>query len=308
MSIRINGLNKKYGTQKVLNEVSFEVKPGEVLGFLGPNGAGKSTTLKIITGLIRPDQGDVTVCGMSVNTNPLACRQKIGFLAEHNPLYLDMYIPEFLRFMGKLQGMKSQVLEKKIKEIIEITSLSPEAHKKIGTLSKGYRQRVGIAQALLHDPEVIILDEPTSGLDPNQLIGIRELIRELGRTKTLIFSSHILPEVQAIADQVVIIHLGNIVANQPLSQLEKADTQQWIEVEFELPGFEIAPVCQLYPDLQYVQESTTRWRFLSPADQDIRKIIYAESIRQSLPILSLNRQENNLEDLFRSLTKTHTNN
>lgn len=217
MSIRIKNLTKLYGLQKAVNDISFEVKPGEIMGFLGPNGAGKSTTMKITTGYLNATSGSVDVCGFDVASQSMEVRRSIGYLPEHNPLYTDMYIKEFLRFVGALYGLKSDKLSQRVGEMVEICGLGLEQNKKIGQLSKGYRQRVGLAQALIHNPPVLILDEATTGLDPNQILEIRTLIKTAGKEKTVLFSSHIMQEVEAICDRAVIINRGQVVADRSLS-------------------------------------------------------------------------------------------
>ncbi|MFD2523656.1 gliding motility-associated ABC transporter ATP-binding subunit GldA [Emticicia soli] len=221
MSIKVQNLSKVYGTQRAVDNISFEVSKGEIIGFLGPNGAGKSTTMKILTGYIPATEGTAEVNGFNVQTSPMQVKSNIGYLPEHNPLYLDMYVKEFLDFAGSLYGLKGRALQLKIDETIERVGLGLEKHKKIGQLSKGYRQRVGLAQALIHNPDVLILDEPTTGLDPNQLVEIRDLIKNVGKDKTVIFSTHIMQEVEAICDRVVIINQGKIVADSTLSDLKK---------------------------------------------------------------------------------------
>jgi ABC-2 type transport system ATP-binding protein len=221
MSIKIQNLSKVYGTQRAVDDISFEVARGEIVGFLGPNGAGKSTTMKILTGYVPATDGSAEVNGFDVKTSPMQVKSSIGYLPEHNPLYLDMYVREFLEFTGSLYGLKGKTLQIKVAETIEMVGLGLEKHKKIGQLSKGYRQRVGLAQALIHNPDVLILDEPTTGLDPNQLVEIRDLIKLVGKNKTVIFSTHIMQEVEAICDRVVIINRGKIVANGTLSELKQ---------------------------------------------------------------------------------------
>lgn len=228
MSIEISGLVKAYGSQQAVNNISFTANKGSVLGFLGPNGAGKSTTMKMITGYLVPTAGTVTVCGIDVQKDPLAARRKIGYLPESNPLYHDMYVKEYLSFIAGVHALSD--VNKAVARVIEMTGLGVEAHKKTGQLSKGYKQRVGLAAALIHDPEVLILDEPTSGLDPNQIIEIRQVIREQGTSKTILFSSHILQEVQALCEEVVIINKGSIVANDRLSNLLSSGKQSLEEV------------------------------------------------------------------------------
>jgi len=226
MSISVESLTKVYGMQHAVDNISFSAKPG-VLGFLGPNGAGKSTTMKILTGYIPQTSGKASVCGFDVQTQPLEVKRSIGYLPESNPLYQDMYVRESLQFIADIHKIDNA--EQRIEEVIELTGLTPEKHKKIGQLSKGYRQRVGLAQAILHDPQVLILDEPTSGLDPNQLIGIRQLIRDLGKTKTVILSTHIMQEVEAVCDHVVIINKGSIVADDTLEGLRKKNSGKSLE-------------------------------------------------------------------------------
>lgn len=221
MSIKIHDLTKIYGQQKALNNIGFEINKGEIVGFLGPNGAGKSTTMKILSGYLKPTEGSVVLNGINVDTESKEIRKHIGYLPEHNPLYLDMYVEEFLHFAGSLYGFSKTQLKEKTAEIIEKVGLKPEKHKKIGQLSKGYRQRVGLAQALIHNPDVLILDEPTTGLDPNQLVEIRELIRQVGKDKTVILSTHIMQEVEAICDRVIIINQGQIVADASLKEIKK---------------------------------------------------------------------------------------
>ncbi|MCU0470832.1 MAG: gliding motility-associated ABC transporter ATP-binding subunit GldA [Arcicella sp.] len=221
--LKVQNLTKIYATQKAVDNISFEAQKGEIVGFLGPNGAGKSTTMKVATGYLTPTSGTVEVCGYDVLTSPMEVRKNIGYLPEHNPLYLEMYVKEFLEFIGGIYGLKGNFLRTRIEEVIEIFGLGLEAKKKIGQLSKGYRQRVGLAQALIHDPKVLILDEPTTGLDPNQLAEIRAVIRNIGKEKTVIFSTHIMQEVEAICDRVVIINRGKIVENAQLSELKQAN-------------------------------------------------------------------------------------
>jgi ABC-2 type transport system ATP-binding protein len=221
MSIKVQNLTKVYGSQKAVNDISFEVQKGEIVGFLGPNGAGKSTTMKIATGYIEATSGSIEVCGFDVQESPMKVRQNIGYLPEHNPLYLDMYVKEFLEFIGGVYGISGKKLKDRISEVIDLVGLGLEQKKKIGQLSKGYRQRVGLAQALIHDPQVLILDEPTTGLDPNQLTEIRAVIKNIGKEKTVIFSTHIMQEVEAICDRVIIINHGNIVADSSLTDLQK---------------------------------------------------------------------------------------
>lgn len=221
MSILVSQLTKEYGSQKAIDSLSFEINPGEIVGFLGPNGAGKSTTMKLLTGYLTPSAGKAAVNGFDLSTSAMDARRAIGYLPEHNPLYLDMYVREFLLFVGKLNGIKGKALRDRVEEMVKLCGLSVEQHKKIGQLSKGYRQRVGLAQALLHDPAVLILDEPTTGLDPNQLTEIRALIKATAANKTVLFSTHIMQEVEALCDRVIIINKGRIVADSPLAALRQ---------------------------------------------------------------------------------------
>jgi ABC-2 type transport system ATP-binding protein len=219
MSITVQNLTKTYGTQRAIDSLNFTIKKGEIVGFLGPNGAGKSTTMKIITGFISATEGTAEVAGLSVTEQPIEVKKRIGYLPEHNPLYVDMYVREFLNFMGSLYGIERKKLKKRVAEIIELVGLSLEQHKKIGQLSKGYRQRVGLAHALIHNPEVLILDEPTTGLDPNQLVEIRNLIKSIGKEKTVILSTHIMQEVEALCERVIIINKGCIVADRKVADI-----------------------------------------------------------------------------------------
>ncbi|MCQ2271960.1 MAG: ATP-binding cassette domain-containing protein [Bacteroidales bacterium] len=219
MSISVKNVSKLYGTQRALDKVSFEIGKGEIVGFLGPNGAGKSTMMKIITSFIPPTEGDVSVCGLDIWNDSLALREKVGYLSEANPLYYDMYVREFLEFIAGIHQLKDK--KSAVKKIIKLTGLEPEMHKKIGALSRGYKQRVGLAQAMIHDPEVLILDEPTTGLDPNQLVEIRELIKKSGKTKTVLLSTHIMQEVEAVCDRIIIINKGKIVADAKIEEIRK---------------------------------------------------------------------------------------
>ena len=230
MSIEVHQLSKTYGTQKAVDQISFQAKPGEIVGFLGPNGAGKSSTMKMITGYLQADGGSINVCGMEVKTTSIDTKKKIGYLPELNPLYPEMYVREYLKFIGGLHQIPDKI--KRVEEVIQQTGLSAEANKQIHQLSKGYKQRVGLAAAIIHDPEVLILDEPTSGLDPNQIIEIRNLIKSLGKDKTILFSSHILQEVEAMCDRVIIIHKGNIVADSSLKELKTSSAATNLEEFF----------------------------------------------------------------------------
>lgn len=300
MSISVTNLTKLYGTQKAVNGISFSVNKGEIVGFLGPNGAGKSTTMKIITGYIEANSGTAEVCGEIVTSNSLNTKKKIGYLPEANPLYFDMYVREYLEFIANVHSI--QHIKQKIEEVIDTVGLKLEANKKIGQLSKGYKQRVGIAAALIHDPEVLILDEPTSGLDPNQIIEIREVIKKLGKDKTVLFSSHILQEVEAICERVIIINRGNIVADDTLSNLQKANTSQpMVIVEFK-ENVLIEDLAGL-KDVSNVQELSAFSFQLSTANAEAaKKQILQLSIDKNLNIVSLQSAEQSLETVFRELT------
>lgn len=303
--ITVQSLTKVYGDQKAIDNINFQIGKGEIIGFLGPNGAGKTTTMKIITCFMPPSSGTVEVDGLDIHTDTLEIRKRIGYLPEHNPLYLDMYVHEFLAFSGRLYGLQGAALKQRIPTVVEMTGLGREQHKKIGALSKGYRQRVGLSQALLHDPDILILDEPTTGLDPNQIVEIRNLIREIGKTKTIIFSTHILPEVEAIAGRVIIINRGKIVADEPLDTLRGTGLNENIlRVEFEQPGFQTAALSARLPDLRISQEDGEgkAFSFRFPASEDLRPAVFEASLAQGNPISLLQKKEKNLEEIFRSLT------
>lgn len=301
MSLQINSLTKIYGHQKALDQVSFVAEKGEVLGFLGPNGAGKSTTMKVATGFILPDSGDVLVNGISVLENPKAVSKMIGYLPEHNPLYLDMYIKEFLDFIGGLYGMKGYVLKSRIEELISLCGLELEANKKIQQLSKGYRQRVGLAKALIHDPEVIILDEPTTGLDPNQLAEIRKLIKNISVNKTLILSTHIMQEVEAICDKVVIINRGKIVASDLLQNLKLVAGKNILLVETEEP-MDLKWFAHL-GEVSFVQNKNNAISLIVVDAVFARKELLLILQQRSLTLVSIQQQEKNLESIFHQITQ-----
>ena len=300
MSVIVNQLTKVYGKQIAVNHISFTAERGKIVGFLGPNGAGKSTTMKMITGFIPPSDGTATVCGFDINTHSMDVRKCLGYLPENNPLYLDMYVKEFLAFVAGLQQLNN--VESRIKEMIEQTGLEREQYKKISQLSKGYRQRVGLAQAMLHDPKVLILDEPTTGLDPNQLVEIRKLIKQLGKEKTVILSTHIMQEVEAVCDQVVIINKGLIVANDETKNLQAAVLQQvTYVVEFDqviqkqdLLKIEGVIAAQGLADKSWVLQTNTL--------VDVRKNIFDFAVKNNLVLLSIQKEEEKLEDIFRKLT------
>jgi len=306
MSVSVRNISKLFGKQKALDDVSFLVESGHVTGFLGPNGAGKSTMMKIITSYLAQDSGSVEVCGYDVMSQSLQVRKLVGYLPENNPLYLDMYVREYLEFVAGLHGtdIKSG---KRVSEMIELTGLGPEQHKKIGALSKGYRQRTGLAQALIHDPKVLILDEPTTGLDPNQLTDIRHLIRSLGKVKTVILSTHIMQEVEAICDRVIIINHGKIVADGTTTDLVKSHRkQEIILVEFsgsvsrpELLGIE--GILNAEPSEGMV------WKISSDSGGDIRAVLFRYAVEKGLTILSMQKQEQRLEEVFQQLTHESRN-
>lgn len=296
MSIEVKNITKLYADQKALNQVSFKVDKGEIVGFLGPNGAGKSTMMKILTTYIEASEGEAKVNDFDVRTQAREVQKRVGYLPEHNPLYLDMYVKEYLAFNAEVY----KVSHSRIAEVIDLTGLTPEAHKKIGQLSKGYRQRVGLANALLHDPEVLILDEPTTGLDPNQLVDIRHLIKSLGEKKTVFLSTHIMQEVEAICDRVIIINKGEIVADKKLSDL-KADQEQIIEVEFD---YRVEDV--LMNRLEHIQNVKNTHDFIYEltfsTKKDMRPTVFDFAHDNGLKILQLNQKNKNLESLFRELT------
>jgi ABC-2 type transport system ATP-binding protein len=302
MSIEVQQVSKFYGSQKALDNVSFSINSGEIVGFLGPNGAGKSTLMKIMTGFISPNLGDVSINGISINENSLEVRKIIGYLPENNPLYLEMYVKEYLQFMASIH-IKGKNIKQRVKEIIELTGLGVEQNKKIGALSKGYRQRTGLAQALIHDPEVLILDEPTTGLDPNQIVEIRNLISTIGKEKTVILSTHIMQEVEAICDRVIIINNGIIVADERPDTIQQKviEKSAVVIVEFDKEIEE-----QLFNEISNIlhikKPKTNTWLLESAADKDIRSEIFNFAVKHSLTVLSLQKQEKSLEDVFKMLT------
>ncbi|MEO6548713.1 MAG: gliding motility-associated ABC transporter ATP-binding subunit GldA [Ferruginibacter sp.] len=317
MSIKVSNLSKIYGEQKAVNNISFSVKQGEIVGFLGPNGAGKSTTMKMITGYLQPDAGSAEVSGQLVSTDSLSAKKKIGYLPEANPLYFDMYVREYLSFIASIHCLDNP--KQSIQKVIETTGLSLEANKKIGQLSKGYKQRVGLAAALIHDPEVLVLDEPTSGLDPNQIAEIREVIKQLGAEKTVLFSSHILQEVQAICERVIIINKGVIVADDTLSNLQKGGNGQAVvivvfkdQVDIQLlKEFVTATSIELQAatgEIHAGGSSLTSFKLHSNNPDKVKKQLLELSIKNNLDIVSLQSETNSLEDIFRNLTATGQNN
>lgn len=299
MSIKVSNVTKVYGTQKALNGVSFEVGQNEIVGFLGPNGAGKSTMMKILTCYIPPSSGMASVNGFTIHEQSIDVRKQIGYLPENNPLYLDMYVKEFLQFVAGIYKLKNTNL--RVKDMIHLTGLQQEQSKKIGALSKGYRQRVGLAQAMIHDPKVLILDEPTTGLDPNQLEEIRDLIRSLGKHKTVMLSTHIMQEVEAICDRVIIINRGEIVANSDTKSLKQSISQQTVVVEFDR-AVDKSSLEKIGGIDQMLQLSDKSWRLISTAKTDLRELLFDFAVANNVRVLSLNNNEQNMEDVFRKYT------
>lgn len=300
MSIQVNNVTKLYGAQKALNNVSFEIGTNEIVGFLGPNGAGKSTMMKILTCYIPASEGSAKVCGFNTSDQTVEVRRQIGYLPEHNPLYLDMYVKEFLEFTGKLYGVKN--IKPRVADMIDMTGLQKEQNKKIGALSKGYRQRVGLAQAMIHDPKVLIMDEPTTGLDPNQLEEIRELIKKLGKQKTVMLSTHIMQEVEAVCDRVIIINNGTIVANDTTQTLQQSTTKQVISVEFDKDVNKQALKSLAGVD-EVILVSGKSWKIVADPEKDVRKELFNFAVKNDIGILTLNKEEQKLEDVFKQLTK-----
>ena len=333
MSVEVKNITKLYGTQRALDDVSFTVEPGQVVGFLGPNGAGKSTMMKIITCFLPQNSGTVSVHGFDVTADPLKVRQRVGYLPEHNPLYHDMYVKEFLSFVAGIQfkepikqhslgfidfsnidyediisffisrsSSKARIIEQRVKEMIDVTGLGSEQHKKIGALSKGYRQRVGLAQAMIHNPSVLILDEPTTGLDPNQLVDIRQLIKNIGKEKTVILSTHIMQEVEAICDRVVIINKGKIVADDKTSFLQqKSESETIILVEFD-KTISVEKLSAISGIKKVLPVNDKTFKIIGPKGQDIRPMIFNFAVQNSLAVITMQKEENSLESVFRQLT------
>lgn len=303
MSIEVVDLKKYYGEQAAIGGISFQVNTGEIVGFLGPNGAGKSTTMKILTGFLPASSGTAKICGFVVADDSIESRKRIGYLPEHNPLYLDMYVKEYLHFVGgiyKIDNLKSRV-----EEMITLVGLEREQKKKIGALSKGYRQRVGLAQAIIHDPEVLILDEPTSGLDPNQLLEIRDLIKKIGKTKTVMLSTHIMQEVEAICDRVIIINNGILVADDTSKTLQKSGNKQVVIVEFDQDDKVQIKQLQRIAGVNNVKklEGLSTWLLESEDGSNLRKSISQEAQKNSWLVLSMRTEEKSLEQVFKELTR-----
>lgn len=297
MSIEVSNITKLYGEQKALNAISFKVSKPEIVGFLGPNGAGKSTMMKILTTYLEPSEGYAKVNGFDLDSEKQKVQQSVGYLPEHNPLYLEQYVKEYLAFNAGVYGVKKT----RVEEVIELTGLTPEAHKKIGQLSKGYRQRVGLANALLHDPDVLILDEPTTGLDPNQLVDIRHLIKSIGETKTVFLSTHIMQEVEAMCDRVIIINKGEIVADKTLKEL-RGGQEQVVIVEFDY-RVEDAFLLKLPKVKQVINTHDFVYEITFSTSEDMRSHVFDFAHDNQLKILQLNQKNESLESLFRELTK-----
>jgi ABC-2 type transport system ATP-binding protein len=304
MSLEIKQLTKNFGSQTAVDHISFQCGKGEILGFLGPNGAGKTTTMKMICGYLKASSGNIRICDLDIEEHPIEAKSKIGYLPENNPLYKDMYVREYLRFFGKL--VKINAPEKRTDELIEITGLTKEANKKIGSLSKGYRQRVGLSQALLHDPEVLILDEPTSGLDPNQLVEIRQLIKNIGKKKTLLFSTHIMQEVQALCDRVLIINHGKLVADDSMQTLiQNSKEHRIIFVEFaqKIAANDLKQI-PLVKRVNQISES--KFQLYSEIQNDIRENLFRIASQNSWTIRELREESASVEEVFNELTKNNS--
>jgi ABC-2 type transport system ATP-binding protein len=317
MAIAVRNLTKYYDTEKAVNDISFDVKTGEILGFLGPNGAGKTTTMKIITCYMPPTSGSVEVEGFDIAEHSFEVRKKIGYLPEMNPLYLDMNVLEYLEYSARLHGLKDVLLKSRLKEMIDVCGIAAVRHKDIGELSKGFRQRVGLAQAMIHDPEVLILDEPTSGLDPNQIVEIRNLIRQLGRAKTVVLSTHILTEVQATCDRVIIINDGGIVADGTLEQLQQDFRgSEKISLELKLPADKIVnAMTDIYPKFKEISQVESveyggqegnlhKFSIHTVKGSDIREEIFRRAVSEGWVLLEMSRKATSLEEVFRKLTTT----
>ncbi len=302
MSIQVSGLTKLYDTQKAVDGISFEVKKGEIAGFLGPNGAGKSTTMKMITGYLPPTSGTATVCGFDVVQKPMEVRKRVGYLPEANPLYFEMYVREYLEFSAGIHKLGADK-GKRIEEMIEMTGLLKEAHKKIGALSKGYKQRVGLAQAMLHDPEVLILDEPTSGLDPNQIVEIRDLIKRIGADKTVLLSTHIMQEVQAMCSRVIIINNGKIVADDSIGHLQTVNTRQDVLIISTETAVSAAVINKLKMAGKTEELGENKWKLVTDDPEGLRREVMQWALDNNINISAMQAQTETLEDVFRTLTK-----
>ena len=301
MSIKVAALTKLYDTQKAVDNISFELQKGEIVGFLGPNGAGKSTTMKIVTGYLPATSGTAAVCGFDVQESPMEVRKRVGYLPEANPLYYEMYVREYLEFTAGIHHLGKNT-RSRIEEMIGLTGLGREAHKKIGALSKGYKQRVGLAQAMLHNPEVLILDEPTSGLDPNQIVEIRDLIKNIGKEKTVLLSTHIMQEVQAMCSRVIIINNGRIVADDSIERLQHANTQQ----DVLMVAFEKEIDQSLFKELKNLESfegvAGNKWKLVTKDPDALRREVMQWALNHDINISALQAQTETLEDVFRTLT------
>ncbi len=302
MSVRVKNLTKIYGEQKAVDDISFHIEEGEIVGFLGPNGAGKSTTMKIATCYIPPTSGEVIVDKFDVELHPLEVRKVIGYLPEHNPLYLDMYVHEYLGFIGSLHQLSGKRLRERVKSMIEMCGLTVEQNKKIGTLSKGYRQRVGLAQSLIHDPKVLILDEPTTGLDPNQLAEIRQLIKQISREKTVIFSTHIMQEVQAICNRVIILNQGKIVADSPVSELQGEDEHVTYLVAEFTENVDLKDLVAIEGVIDVAEQQKNQYVLKTNANRDIRAEIFKFATTNNKVLLEMREEKQSLENVFQKLT------
>ncbi len=299
MSIEVSNLSKIYGQQKAVDQISFSIKRGEIVGFLGPNGAGKSTTMKMITGYLKPDVGQVSVNNINVANEPIAAKKSIGYLPEANPLYFDMYVREYLHFIAGIHQIKNT--KQRVAEVISLTGLTLESKKKIGQLSKGYKQRVGLAASLIHDPEVLILDEPTSGLDPNQIIEIRNVIKQQGSNKTVLFSSHILQEVEAICDRIIIINRGKIVADNTLANLQVQEKASIVSVTFKEP-LEAEWLSRLRGVITVNKIDTYTWQLKTEETNEVKRQLLELALQHNFNIVSLQTEGGSLEEIFRRLT------
>lgn len=302
MSIIVENLTKQFDTQKAVNNISFSVNKGEILGFLGPNGAGKSTTMRMITGFLPPDAGKISICNLDIVTQSIEAKKKIGYLPENNPLYPDMYVKEFLDFAAEIQGIEHKQRNNRIKEIIDIVGLNIEQHKKIAQLSKGYKQRVGLAQALLHNPEILILDEPTSGLDPNQLADIRMLIKNLGKEKTIVFSTHIMQEVSAVCDSVIIISQGEIVKKSTIENLHDDNNNIRIKVSFE-NGIDTNKLKSYNIEIVEASADTKTIEIITKDPLQTKKTIFDFAVNEQNSILDMHEIKDDLENIFRQATQ-----
>jgi ABC-2 type transport system ATP-binding protein len=305
MSLSVQSITKEYGTQKAVNDLSFDVSGGTIMGFLGPNGAGKSTTMKIVSCYIAPTSGTAEICGYDIHKNPLEVRKHIGYLPENNPLYLDMYVREYLQFVAGIHKIDKKA--NRVKELIEMTGLGKEQHKLIGALSKGYRQRIGLAQAMIHNPDVLILDEPTSGLDMNQLVDIRNLITELGKQKTVILSTHIMQEVQAMCDRVIIINNGSLVADDPIEKLsDRISGEQQITINLLDNNVSLDNLKNI-SGVTHVKNTKEGIIITSGAQNDVRKEVFEQAVASGWVIIEMKKDEISVEDVFQKLTKETLN-